>query len=66
MSKGFSNTNPDYKTLAEIREEAYLEGRADAIDECVAKITELNSNGNEVWWHTMCNILEQLKEKADE
>lgn len=37
--------------------------RADAIDECIAKITELNSNGNEVWWHTMCNILEQLKEK---
>ena len=39
--------------------------RADAIEECIAKITELNSNGNEVWWHTMCNILEQLKEQSN-
>lgn len=33
MSREFSNTNPDYKYLAEIREEAYSQGRADAIDE---------------------------------
>lgn len=60
--------NPDMsaKQREIIRAEAYQQGKADAIDECIAKITELNSNGNEVWWHTMCNILEQLKEQNNE
>lgn len=38
--------------------------RADAIDECIAEINRLNLEF--AYPHTICNILEQLKEKNND
>lgn len=44
--------------------------RADAIDECIAEINKQFKDGYgfgvTVYPHTICNILEQLKEKKNE
>lgn len=55
-----------YEDKEDITEVHDAKVRAEAIDECIAKIVEFNSDGYEVWWHTMCNILEQLKEQRNE
>lgn len=58
----FSNTNPDYKSLAEIREEAYNQGRADAISDFALKTIQAYYEGT-LDECEILNIERQLKEQ---
>lgn len=58
MSEGFTDDllNQGYT-------KGYLQGWADGIDKCINKICEVTCNCEfDVWSHTLCNILEELKE----
>lgn len=50
--------------------DAYDLGKADAIDECIAEINKQFKDGYgfgvTVYPHTICNILEMLKERNNE
>lgn len=66
----FSNTNPEMKTLAEIREEAYNKGRREVIEEIEKQIDkwkeqigcENSSDDDENWYTSLKMLLEEKKE----
>lgn len=65
----FSNTNLEYKSLSEIRKEAYKQGRIDAIDEFYNRLldnkNEINAS-NYPWNYIELvarKLTEQLKDK---